>query len=88
MGEIQRRFMKNYPLALLCYQRCLQWDPQTTAPVRYATALIYDECLHDRTRAIEYYQKSIDHEAMYPEHIDHANRRLVQLNTDQTGASE
>lgn len=85
IGDINRRYLKDYNVALLYYQRAWQWDPETTLPVRYAMALIYDEHMHDHIRAIQYYEKSINLESSYVDNVLHAQKRIKVLNTELGG---
>ena len=85
IGEINRRYLKDYNVALLYYQRAWQWDPETTLPVRYATALIYDEHMHDRIKAIQYYEQAINLESSYVDNVLDAQRRIKVLNTELGG---
>ena len=82
VGEIYRRYLKDYPTALLYYQRTAQWAPQTSLPARYTMALIYDEYYHDRVKAIQFYQQAIDVESAYPDNALHAQQRIEALSAE------
>lgn len=82
IAQINRRYLKDYSTALLYYQRSWQWDPQTNLPSRYAAALIYDEHIHDRIKAIQYYELAIKFESAYPSNVLDAQKRIKALNTE------
>jgi tetratricopeptide (TPR) repeat protein len=89
IGEIHNHYLKDYTTALLYYQRVWQWDPQTTLPVRFWVAKIYDEQLHDRAKAIEFYKKAIKLETSYPNNLTAAKNRIKQLtNPDRQEAGD
>ena len=82
IGEVYNHYLKDYTTALLYYQRVWQWDPQTTLPVRFWVARIYDEHLHDRVKAIEYYEMAINLESSYPRNLVHAQNRIELLSKE------
>ena len=84
IGEINRHYLEDYRTALLYYQRVWQWDPQTILPARYAVARIYDDALHDRIKALEYYNQVIRLEADYPSNVEYARGRIDEINREQT----
>lgn len=81
IGEIYRHHLKDYPRAMLYYQRVWQWDPQTPLPARFAVARLYDDYLHDGPKAIQYYQQAINLESGYPDNMNYANRRIKELSS-------
>ena len=71
-----------YPTALLYYQRVWQWDPQTPLPVRFAVADVYDEELHDRVKALHWYEKAINFERAHPANVLRAKNRIEEINRE------
>lgn len=86
IGDINRRYLKDYNAALVYYQRTWQWDPQTTLPVRYATALIYDEHIHDLIKAMHYYEQAVNLESNYADNVLKAQKRIEAI-SNELGAS-
>lgn len=84
IGEIYNHYLKDYTTALLYYQRVWQWDPQTTLPVRFWVARIYDEQLHDRAKAIEFYEEAIRYETSYPQNMVTAKNRIRRLTAESS----
>ena len=82
IGQIDHLYLKDYHSALLHYRRVWQWDPQTPWPCRFAVAKIYDEKLHDLTRAIEYYEKAIKFELDHPKNAVYAKGRIAKISKD------
>jgi tetratricopeptide (TPR) repeat protein len=50
---------KDYTIAVLYYQRCYQWDPQTIYPAKYKAAYILDNYLRRRAEALQLYQEAL-----------------------------
>ena len=50
---------KDYTIAVLYYQRCYQWDPQTVYPAKYKAAYILDNYLRRRAEALQLYQEAL-----------------------------
>ena len=79
IGQIYHHYLKDYTTALLYYQRVWQWDERTTLPVRYWVGRIYDDHVHDRVKAIEFYEKAIRLESSYPVNMVSAQNRISEL---------
>ena len=79
IGQIYHHYLKDYTTALLYYQRVWQWDEQTTLPVRYWVGRIYDDHIHDRIKAIEFYEMAIQLESSYPANMVSAQNRISEL---------
>jgi len=82
IGEINRHYLQDYRTALLYYQRVWQWDPQTVLPARFAVARIYDDGLHDRIKALQYYELAIRLESDYPSKVVYAKGRIDEINRE------
>jgi tetratricopeptide (TPR) repeat protein len=85
IGEINNYYLKDYRVALMYYQRVWQWDAKTPWPARFAMAKIYDEQMHDRVKAIEYYEQAVKLESYYPNVVVYSQRRLKELSTEVEG---
>ncbi len=81
IGEIYRHYLKDFPRAMLYYQRVWQWDPQTPLPARFAMGRLYDDYLHDGPKAIQYYRQAVNLESEYPDNVTYANRRIDELSS-------
>jgi len=78
-GEIYDYF-RDYTIALLCYQRAYQWNPQTTYPARFKAAFTLDKRLHRRAEALELYQEALEKDGQqYPEWRRLADQRIREL---------
>ena len=84
-GEIYYYF-KDYTIALLCYQRAYQWNPQTTYPARFKAAFILDNRLHRRAEALELYQEALEKDGQqYLEWRRLADQRIRELTKQGAG---
>jgi len=52
-------YFKDYTIAILYYQRCYQWNPDTTYPARFRAAFILDRRLHRIAEALEAYKEVV-----------------------------
>lgn len=52
-------YFKDYTIAILYYQRCQQWNPDTTYPAKFRAAFILDRRLHRIAEALEAYQEAV-----------------------------
>jgi tetratricopeptide (TPR) repeat protein len=78
-GEIYDYF-KDYTIALLCYQRAYQWNPETPHPARFRAAFILDKRLSRRAEALELYQQALEKEGQQNfEMKSFAERRIREL---------
>lgn len=84
IGEIYRHYLKDYPTALLYYQRVRQWDPRTPLPVSDAMARIYDHHVHDRIKALNYYRQAIELESAFPANMVYAENRILKITEEMT----
>ncbi len=78
MGGIYEYF-KDYEIALLCYQRAYQWNPDTPYPARFMAAQILDKRLHRRAEALELYQEAVLREAKFQDWKSYGERRIKEL---------
>jgi tetratricopeptide (TPR) repeat protein len=72
-------YFKDYEIALLCYQRAYQWDPDTPYPARFMAAQILDKRLHRRAEALELYKEAVLREAKYEDWKSYGERRIKEL---------
>ena len=85
IGEIYRIHMKDWARALQYYERVRQWDPQTARPVSFTMARVYDDQLHNRIKAVHYYEEAISLDVPNESNINYAKRRIELINKELTG---
>jgi hypothetical protein len=79
LGEIyESRPFRQYRRAAWYYERCFQWNPNTSSDARLRAARIYDRILQERGKAIQLYREVINHDAD-PQRVEEARRRLKEL---------
>jgi tetratricopeptide (TPR) repeat protein len=76
-------YFKDYEIALLCYQRAYQWDPDTPYPARFMAAQILDKRLHRRGEALELYKEAVLREAKYEDWKSYGERRIKELSQSE-----
>lgn len=72
-------YFKDYEIALLCYQRAYQWEPDTPYPARFMAAQILDKRLHRRAEALELYKEAVLREARFADWKIYGERRIREL---------
>jgi hypothetical protein len=65
------------------YERSKEWDPKTPHPVCFQSAVIYDYRLHDRDKALEWYDRVLKDEPWEESNRSFAARRIYQLSRDK-----
>lgn len=79
MGEIYEGwYYEDYARAVVCFERCFQWNPRTPFPARFKAAQIYDKKLMQRDKAVELYN-AVVRDSQNTDHVDEARRRLNEL---------
>jgi TolA-binding protein len=79
MGEIYAGwYFNDYAQAVVCFDRCTQWNPKTTFPAYYRAAKLYDDKLMLRDKAVMNYRMVL-RTSTDTGHIDDARRRLQAL---------
>lgn len=79
LGEIYEGWYYNdFTQALVCFERCFQWNPKTEHPAYYKAAKLYDEKLLMRDKAVELYRKVISSD-LDKGHVSEALNRLKEL---------
>jgi hypothetical protein len=68
---------RDYPNAITLYQKAL--DAAPSPDILYNMARVYDVGLHDRTRAVSFYNRYVADPGAVPKQIEMANKRLVEL---------
>jgi TolA-binding protein len=79
LGEIyESRTFKQYRRSAQYFERCFQWDTNTTTDSRLRAARLYDRTLQERGRAIQLYRDvaSSDHDQ---KRVEEAKKRLAEL---------
>jgi TolA-binding protein len=85
IGQINHLYLKDYTTALLYYQRAWQWaGGQSTLPVRFQIARIYDDGLHNWPKAVQYYDQAINLEPSYTENATYARNRIKAINEEMS----
>jgi TolA-binding protein len=80
LGDIyESRAFRQYRRAAAYFERCFQWNPNTTFDARLRAARIHDKALSERGKAIELY-KMVTTFDTDPKWIQEAQRRLSELN--------
>ena len=83
LGEIHREYMPGQDiLAALWYERAHAWNPRTLQPALFRAAVIYDQRLHDRDRALELYQAVVHDDGQSGRHARYAANRIHELSRD------
>jgi tetratricopeptide (TPR) repeat protein len=77
-GRIYEHF-KDYELAAVMYQRCFQWNENTSFPARFRAAYILDQRLKMRKDALALYKLAVQKEARYEDNTEYARRRIMEL---------
>lgn len=77
-GRIYEHF-KDYELAAVMYQRCFQWNENTSFPARFRAAYLLDQRLKMRKEALAIYKLSVQKEARYEDNTEFASRRIIEL---------
>jgi tetratricopeptide (TPR) repeat protein len=81
LGTIyESRTFKQYRRAASYYERCFQWNPNTSTDARFKAAELYDKQLMDRGRAVQLYREVSTHDADQGR-VERAKRRLTQLSS-------
>jgi hypothetical protein len=79
MGEIYGGwYFEDWARAVLAYQRCWEWNPDTDHPARLNAAKIYEERLKNRIKAVELYN-AVLRKAKDPEQAAKARERIKAL---------
>jgi len=79
MGEIYEGFYYQDPVrAVQCYERCWQWNPKTEYPAKFNAAVLYDEKLFNRAKAVELYNIVVLEDSN-PDHVKQALKRIKAL---------
>ncbi|MEA3368128.1 MAG: tetratricopeptide repeat protein, partial [Planctomycetota bacterium] len=52
-------YFQDYARAVVSYERCWQWNPETEHPARFKAAKIFEEKLKNRAKAVELYNEVI-----------------------------
>jgi tetratricopeptide (TPR) repeat protein len=86
IAEIHKEYFEeeDNDIALLWYQRALDWNPHTPHPARFQMAVLLDYRMHERERALAMYQQVLEHERFNKSNLEWANARIRQLTTEKT----
>lgn len=91
IGEIHKEYgqERDNTIAIEWLKRAIDWDPNLNHPAWSRIAHIYDFRMHEREKALEWYQKVLENEKgktgpTFLGNIDFANKRIAQLTTEKT----
>lgn len=84
-GRIYEHF-GDPEIAVICYQRCFQWNPETSFPARFRAAKIFDR-LSDRDKALTLYRMAVQLESQYADNVEYAQERIWRLTKPKSGPS-
>lgn len=86
IAEIHKEYFEESDnrIAVLWYQRALEWDPNIQRPARFQMAVVYDYRLHEREKALAMYQRVIEEEPFNRSNVRFAHARVRQLTTERT----
>jgi tetratricopeptide (TPR) repeat protein len=83
IGEIHKEYFeeKDNTISLLWYKRAIDWDPKVSLPARFQMAVVYDFRLHNRDKALYWYQEVLDKEQLpnYKSNVGFSKRRIKEL---------
>ena len=82
-GQIYEHF-KDYELAAVMYQRCFQWNDNTSFPARYRAAMVLDRKLKMRKEALAMYKLAVQKESRYEDNTKFAQQRIYELSVPDT----
>jgi hypothetical protein len=79
LGELyESRSYRQYDRAARYYERSFQWVKGSRTDARLRAAMLYDNQLNERSKAIELYRSVVEHD-LDPGRIKAAERRLAEL---------
>lgn len=79
LGEIHRSYFRGQEfLAAQWYERAATWDPGTPHPATFHAAVLYDEFLQERGRALELYHGVLKSDSNVA-HVRRATKRIQAL---------
>lgn len=84
MGYFSGEYLQDEEVAVVFYERAVQWNPKVQHPAHFRAAILYDYRLHDRDRAVELYNETLRHEQFNGSNCRWAAKRIKQL-TEGTG---
>jgi len=89
IAEIHKEYFeeKDNAIALLWYQRAIDWNPDLPYPARFQMAAVYDIDMHEYEKALEMYQAVVEKERFNKSNVDFASRRIHELTSERTRRS-
>ena len=80
LGDVyESRAYRQFRRAAAYFERCFQWNPNTSFDARLRAARLHDKALNERGKAIELYKSVTVHDTD-PKRVQEAQRRLNELN--------
>lgn len=87
IAEIHKEYFEEMDntIAAVWYKRALEWNPDTTHPVRFQLAVLYDYRLHERAEALHWYNRVLEEESdVRRSNTAFARARIRQLTDEET----
>ena len=81
IGEIHKEYFqeRDNDVALQWYKRAVDWDPNLQLPARFQMAAVWDYRLHNREKALYWYQEVIEKEQFNSSNVSWAKARIREL---------
>jgi hypothetical protein len=80
LGDVyESRAYRQFRRAAAYFERCFQWNPNTSFDARLRAARLHDKALNERGKAIELYKSVTVHDTD-AKRVQEAQRRLNELN--------
>lgn len=79
IGKIYSEYFREPYLAVQWYIRAWTWDPYLPFPARYEAAVLCQEKLGEKAKALELFRESLDHEQAYEANCKDARERIQKL---------
>ena len=81
IAEIHKEYFeeKDNDVALQWYKRAIDWDPDIQLPARFQMAVLWDFRLHNREKAMYWYQEAIAKEQFNGSNVSFSKARIKEL---------
>jgi tetratricopeptide (TPR) repeat protein len=87
VAEIHKEYFeeKDNSIAAAWYKRAIEMNPDTPYPVRFQLAVLYDYRMHEREKALHWYNEVLEEEAeLEKTNTAFAKARIRQLTSEET----
>ncbi len=79
IANIYEKSFSEYVRSVHWYQRAWQWDPDIDKPARFRAAVVYDQYLRDKDKAVECYRMVLENEAFSSRNNHWAKIRIREI---------